>query len=69
MSAVDTGTWAVINDDSQTYVAFKSKAEANEWAKQFCPIGTDGEGDMNCLILPENHQLIVGMGWTERKVK
>ena len=62
-------SWAVIHDDSQTYVKFGTKAEASKWAEQFCPIGEDGEGDMNCLILPENHQLIISMGWTEREEK
>lgn len=60
-------SWAVIHDDSNTYVKFGTKAEASKWAEQFCPIGEDGEGDMNCLILPENHNLIVSMGWTERE--
>lgn len=61
--------WAVVHDDSGTYVAFNTKAEAEQWSEQFCPIGADGEGDMNVLIMPENHGLIVTMGWTEREGK
>lgn len=64
-----TTRWAVVHDDSGTYVAFDTKEQANEWSEQFCPIGADGEGDMNVLVLPENHNLIAAMGWTEREVK
>jgi hypothetical protein len=61
--------WAVITDDSGTYVAFDSKEAAQKWSDQFCPIGADGEGDMNVLILPEGHGLITTMGWTERQIE
>ena len=64
---IEIQNWAVIYDDSQTYKKFATKAEASKWAEQFCPIGADGEGDMNVLILPEQHNLIVSMGWTEKK--
>jgi len=62
-----TTRWAVITDDSGTYAAFNTKAEANEWSNQFCPMGADGEGDMNVLLIPETHGLIEAMGWTERE--
>lgn len=64
----ETQNWVVIHDDSGTYTLFNSKAEADKWSEQFCPIGADGEGDMNVLVLPENHFLIKSMGFTERKV-
>jgi hypothetical protein len=62
----DIHNWAVVHDDSGTYTLFNSKSEASKWAEQFCPIGSDGEGDMNVLIIPETHNLIVAMGWTAK---
>lgn len=63
------GRWAVVTDDSGTYVAFDTKKAAQKWSDQFCPIGADGEGDMNVLIIPEAHGLIKSMGWTERAIE
>jgi len=61
--------WIVVSDDSGTYEVFENYEKAIKHSEQFCPMGEDGEGDMNCLILPENHNLISIMEWTERNTK
>jgi hypothetical protein len=68
-NALKNQKWIVVSDDSGTYEVFDNYEKASKHSEQFCPMGEDGEGDMNVLILPETHNLISIMGWTERKPK